>query len=304
LKTCSIAVAYLSFIVFSLLVASATDEEWVVGAMQWGVASLGDWKAAEESGVALCGVPKHVSNLDSKLSLGAVVTQYFDLGLTKATEETSYNFWYSGAGTTAACTYDLQGYIEDINAATTSNRTTRWPNMWYGQAPISFNTFQATLGLLGFASFCQIVAWLIMVAFQYGVPKVSESRISLWVVRGLITSTVFFTIVPLALFGASPIKTEFCKAFDPDSAYNGVGCGFGNGYNIAIAAVVMGLIEAVAAWFYMTLDLPPAYAFTGTGSGFKSNAYEPVTPAGEAASFQGTASSSLSSNAYQDFGSA
>ena len=71
---------------------------------------------------------------------------------------------------------------------------------------------------------------------------------------------------------AAPVKTEFCKAFDPDAGASegrvaasaalshvvflfadvlGVPCGYGNAFNTAIGAIVIIAILSLAAWFYM-----------------------------------------------------
>jgi hypothetical protein len=178
-----------------------------------------------------------------------------------------------------------------------------------GLAPINKGTFAATQGLLGFASFLQIGVWLIMACVQYQAPYFSENKLSLIIVRFLTIGVAFFTTVAVILFGSSPIKNEFCKAFDPDVNYNGTGCGYGNGFNIAIAAIIFSVMQLYSAWFYMTLDLPVSYAFSKQAGGDAAltgnkdsasqvsatfNSYEPVVGSGKAAS-----SEEVSSGAYQ-----
>jgi hypothetical protein len=90
------------------------------------------------------------------------------------------------------------------------------------------------------------------------------------------------------------------QAFDPDADYIGLPCGFGKAFNVAVAALIFAVIECVAAWLWMGLDLPASYEFsgasakTGATAGFSSpgaTAYEPV---GDSRS-----GDALTSNAYQ-----
>lgn len=134
-------------------------------------------------------------------------------------------------------------------------------------APLTSHVIVApcSLQLLGFAAFLMLISWITIVAVQYGVPRISTSKASLWTVRGLGIAVTFFLLVAVLNFGASPIKSEFCKAFDPDAAFLGLPCGFGSAFNVAIAGIVFGLLHTLAAFFHMGLDLPQSYGFTGTG---------------------------------------
>jgi len=132
--------------------------------------------------------------------------------------------------------------------------------------PLKYSTVSATLGLLAFAATLQIIARLAMALFQYQAPCVSETAKTLHVVRGLTIAVLFFIIVALLVFGTAPLKTDFCHAFDPDAEFNGLPCGYGNGFNIAIAAAVFGAVQVALAWSFMTLDLPAMYAFSAGGA--------------------------------------
>jgi len=107
------------------------------------------------------------------------------------------------------CQLPVQPFIRYVNAAATANDTNP-RNIWRGLAPIP-DKFSATLGLLGFAAFLQIAAWLAVVAVQYEAPRISGSKVTLWAVRVLVSFTLFFTFVAVLLFGTAPIKSEFCK---------------------------------------------------------------------------------------------
>jgi len=61
----------------------------------------------------------------------------------------------------------------------------------------------------------QIAAWLLLVAIQYELPYVSANKAALWVVRGVSAGAVFFAIVAVAQFGASPLKVcALCACTD------------------------------------------------------------------------------------------
>lgn len=105
---------------------------------------------------------------------------------------------------------------------------------------------------------------------QYEAPYISGNKLSLIIVRFTTIAVAFFTMIAVAVFGAAPIRAEFCKAFDPDANTNGLPCGFGNGFAIAIGALVISLLEVALAWLFMGLHLPQTYAFTSKG-GFESS---------------------------------
>lgn len=142
------------------------------------------------------------------------------------------------------------------------------------------------LQLLGFAAFLMLISWITIVAVQYGVPRISTSKASLWTVRGLGVAVTFFLLVAVLNFGASAIKAEFCKAFDPDAAFLGLPCGFGSAFGVAIAAIVFALLHTLAAFFHMGLDLPQSYGFSGAGSSGSSG----LDGSGLGAKFGGSAS--------------
>lgn len=279
-----------------LLVASATDEEWIEGGYEFTfepnqVSMLAD----VDAGCMGCDVPSTIiRKATAPGMLGATIHREFLLGLDAITIETQFNMRFTNEAVQQDCVFPLGPWLRDINAAAASNNTSPW-NRWQGMQPIKESTFQATLGLVGFACFLQVVAWLAMVLVQYQSPFVSESLRTLWLVRVLAIGSVFFAIVALLVFGTAPIKKEFCAAFDPDAAFNGLPCGWGNGFNVCVAAVVFGVLQALAAWFYMPMELPQAYTFSKQGQGagvvgFASTAYEP--------SGSSSSSSALASNAY------
>lgn len=137
-----------------------------------------------------------------------------------------------------------------------------------------------------------LAGWLVMVAVQYHVPRISTSTTSLWAARGLAVGAAFFTLVAVLNFGASTIKSEFCSAFDPDANFLGLPCGFGAGFNIGVAAIVFSVATAVASFLHMGLELPQAYEFSsasadsglkasfGSGASASASSYEPVGESG------------------------
>lgn len=262
-------VAYLAFIVFVLMVAAASDEEWVEGGYEYTFSSTAPVSTAPGAGSCLgCDVPSAITaKLAAEPNLQATIHREFLLGLDKITIESQFAFWLTGEAVQQTCTFDLPPFIrvrsrrsrartpaaaaapapvpdaaapappplapsssccllQEINAQAASNNTDP-RNIWRGMAPISPATFASTLGLVGFAAFLQITVWLTMALVQYQAPFVSESLRALWFVRIVSIASVFFITVAVINFGAAPIRTEFCKAFDPDANFNGLPCGFG-----------------------------------------------------------------------------
>lgn len=206
------------------------------------------------------------------------IQHVFNLGLDDFTMDSSVTLPYSQIATERTCKFDLTDFIAEVNAAAAS--TSPGFNLWAGLQPISLSTFSATRGLLGFAAFTAIVTWLAMVGLQYEAGFVASPK-TVWVVRGLTINTTFFAIIGLIVFGTSSVKSEFCKAFDPDAQFTGLGCGYGNGYNLNVAALVFALFTVILAWAYMKLDLSLASSTMGVG-------YEPT----------GTTSATTAFNSY------
>lgn len=245
-------VALTGFLTFILAVAAATSQNWVSGGLEYTFTSLAEAPLCESCGL-------------SAPSLGATVRIEFALGLSQLGQSTEYDYPYTGERATRDCIFDVEPYIRNINAAAVSNDTSP-RNIWYGAEPIPVGKFNSTLGLLGFAAFLMLISWITIVSVQYGVPRISTSKASLWTVRGLGVAVTFFLAVAVINFGASAIKAEFCKAFDPDAAFLGLPCGFGSAFGCAIAAIVFALLHTLAAFLHMGLDLPQSYGFSGAGS--------------------------------------
>lgn len=264
-------VAILAFTTFCLVVAAATDNEWVSGGLEYVVSATNP--AAIN---AVCGGCLGTS----EPALGATVNVQFELGLSQFSQDTAYQMPYTNEYVERDCVLPIQPFIRYINAAAVSNDTSP-RNIWKGLQPIP-DKFGSTLGLLGFASFLQIVAWLLVVAVQYEVPALSANQKTLWAIRILAATATLFTLSGIINFAASAVRREFCTAFDPDADFLGLPCGFGRAFNIAIAALVFGLLQTAAAWKHMPLELPASYQFAtqqkvaATGFGGSASAYEPV----------------------------
>lgn len=185
--------------------------------------------------------------------------------------------------------------MNEINAAASSpNCTAGFQNPWCGAKAVPLAVFTTASGLLGTSSFAQALAWVTMAAAASDVPYVGNHKytheVALW---GHLLAA-FFGMVAWANFMASGLKAEFCTTLDPDERYNGLPCGYGDGFNAAIAATVVGLVNAAAIQFWAPRGAGGTrYEFSsaagGAGAGLTKGASD--APAG-------------APGAYQDFGGA
>lgn len=58
-------------------------------------------------------------------------------------------------------------FVRNINSGTDNPQS-----RWYQLGKLDQNLFKSTLGLVGFAAFLQIIAWLTIALVQYEVPGV------------------------------------------------------------------------------------------------------------------------------------
>lgn len=236
---------------------------------------------------------------NDKPMLGVTITPMFHLGLTTYTQGGGTPMRYSGAVVDRECYYAIADEIDNINAGTKVNGT-----FWYGLQPLSITVFNATFGLLGFASFLQIIVYLTFVCISYDAPFVSTHAKTPLFIRIFATASFFFTFVAIVYFGSSSIKSSFCNAFDPDTRFNNTFCGYNTGFNIGIAALVFTIIQALMLWVWLPADFNTAgggqYEFSGKGD------YAVVgTDNTNSGSMSGSGATTvpISASSYQDFGS-
>ena len=213
---------YLAFVCFVLLAAATDDEEWVKGGIQYAarrrmLAPHGDSAAALAADA-----------LEGDGSLGAPApanSQFFAVGLTSATVSGNWYSYNSGKSFPRACTSPIGPYIRNWNAGIGPGSNTRWANA----KPIKVDTFQDTLGLMGFATAMQVrpggvvaaprcsasaqlrpyclppvqgVAWILMAAIQYEAPFISTQKSAIFAVRILMFVSNFFAFLGVVVFGS------------------------------------------------------------------------------------------------------
>jgi hypothetical protein len=224
-------------------------------------------------------------------SLGVTITPKFHLGLTRYTRGGQTFMRYSNAAVDQECYLALSDELDNINAATKINNS-----FWYGLAPFSIGIFNSTFGLLGFASFLQILVYFGFVCIAYDAPFVSTHPRTSLAIRALSGLAAFFAFVPLVYFANSGIKNSFCNAFDPDTRFNGTFCGYQTGFNIAIAATVFAVVQTLLLFVWLPKDFTAGgkYEFSDAKAGY-ANVGAPA-PAADAAA-------PIATGSYQDFGS-
>jgi hypothetical protein len=212
--------------------------------------------------------------------------------VTSAIVSRSSTFTYSGDNLVYDCTYDLAPFVKEINAAATQpNCTAGFRNPWCGDKKVDIGVFQATQGLGGFAAFSQMVAWLTLFGQANDVPYLGNHRFVFETAFASQLAAGAFSAVAFANFAASGLMTELCATLDPDERYNGLPCGFSDGFNLAVAAAVIGLINAAAIYFWAPRGASARYEFSNVDSA-------------KGVPFTGNAAPAAGGAAYQDFGSA
>lgn len=248
------AVTYIAFLSFVFLVASIDADDWVTGGLEFdiptSVSSPRVQAVAEEFSL-----PTSTPN-----NLRVTITPTFHMGLLRFTRDgTTFARW-SGASIEEYRSNYIKDRLDDINAGTKQNTS-----FWYGLNPIDVGVFNSTIGLLAFASFLQAVVYLAMVAIQYEAPQIGSHKYTLMTVQYGTPVIAFFTVVAVIVFGASPVRKEFCTAFDPDSDFNGTFCSYGAGFDLGITSVIFCIFQAVLVWFWMPRDLGARYEFSSKG---------------------------------------
>ena len=161
------------------------------------------------------------------------------------------------------------------------------------------NVFRATVGLIGFSAFVQLLVWLVLVMISYDAPGVSGNKGAFLFTKFGSAAAAFFCAVALINFDASGYKTRMCKAYDPDATTNGKGCGYGDGFGLIVAATFFSIAHTLLMFFVVPEHVAATYAFAGAGggggSGSKAAGYTDVgvsegSGSGATASFSGSSS--------------
>jgi hypothetical protein len=189
--------------------------------------------------------------------------------------------WYSNVQAWSDEGFYISDFLGDINFAIVNSPNTRWARS--GAKAFDVNVFRATVGLIGFSAFLQLLVWITLVMISYDAPGVSGNS----------------GAVALINFDASGYKTSMCKAYDPDATTNGKGCGYGDGFGLIVAATVTCITHTLLMFFVVPEHVAATYAFAGGAAGgakpLSSAGYSDVGTSegsgGATASFSGSASS-------------
>ena len=222
----------------------------------------------------------------------------------------------------------MQDFIDNFNQGVAGKEP-----QWAGLAPIRWQVFASSQGLLIFASILSGATYLALAAVMYEVralrrgfawardrctphPRARAPRFpsppqvpfvinfprTSMILRLMSLASSFFTAVGVLNFVASPVKNEFCSLFDPDGTFLNLPCGFGNGVNLAIAGAVFGILSSLLLWRGVSADLSvQIYSFGGASKGYSDAAAPLEQGADTIASFQG--SSGAGAGGYSGFGS-
>ena len=200
-----------------------------------------------------------------RLQATQTVNPEFHVSLTQMQRVANFPMWYSQVQAWSTELFYIADYLTDVNVAIAGNSRQGPTSRWYGAKPFDVKVFQATLGLLGFASFVQLCVWLAMVVLSYDAPGAASNPAMVPFTKFGSLVAAFFTTVALIYFDSSGYKTEMCSAYDPDATTNGKGCGYGAGYNLAIVATIFSIAQ-VLAMYYLVPEAKPSYAFNASAS--------------------------------------
>ena len=205
--------------------------------------------------------------------------------------------WYSSVQAWSDEGFYISDFLGDINYAIVNSPDTRWARS--GAKVFDVNVFRATVGLIGFSAFLQLLVWLTLVMISYDAPGVSGNSGAFAFSKFGSAGAAFFCAVALINFDASGYKASMCKAYDPDATTNGKGCGYGDGFGLIVAASIACIIHTLLMFFVVPEHVAATYAFAGGAAGgakpLSSAGYSDVGTSegsgGATASFSGSASS-------------
>jgi hypothetical protein len=163
--------------------------------------------------------------------------------------------------------------------------------------------FNSVRGLLGFATFLSISAWLLMSAVYSRNNTILSIQKIYTVIAVFMGGAGFFAFVAVCVFAGAGIKDAFCTAFDPDSGFDGIYCGYSDGFGAAIAGVVLSVAQTALFWYWMPHDeladipekegaiIPGSGGYSGFGASAGGNGA--AAPAEPSEPFQGGFNSAL-----------
>jgi hypothetical protein len=203
--------------------------------------------------------------------------------------------WYSSVQAWSDEGFYISDFLGDINYAIANTPQSRWALS--GAKAFDVNVFRATVGLIGFSAFLQLLVWLTLVMISYDAPGVSGNRGVFALSKYGSAGAAFFCAVALINFDASGYKLSMCKAYDPDATSSGKGCGYGDGFGLIVAATIACITHTLLMFFVVPEHVAASYAFAGgaAGGSAKAAGYSDVGTSegsgGATASFSGSASS-------------
>ncbi len=132
--------------------------------------------------------------------------------------------------------------------------------------------FNSVRGLLGFATFLATCSWILQSAVYSRNNTILSVQKIYTVIAVLMGAGCFFCLCAVSVFAGAGIKTAFCAAFDSDSAFNGLYCGYADGFYAAVAGVILSLLQTLLFWFWMPHDeledIPEKEAAIGGAGGY------------------------------------
>lgn len=300
-------VTFLSLIAFALTIAAIVDDYWIVGGLE--VAPSDRRRMLSEASIpepeffdAPHGRSLQTSGvkLDFYIGLKTYIQDYQgDPPYPRRSYYVNRTVPLSVPRIKTQTIWPLTDYIPYFNQlANTPGNYISGRTAPTGVKPLKASIFDDTYGLLVTAAFFGVCVWLGMVLVNHGIPQVVAYRWTFHIIGGGSIASAFFTMVAVALFGNSGMKNEFCSIFDPGADYNTLPCGFGDGFNYAIAGLFFSLLLSLLFFFWMPHAAGAAkYEFSEVGKGFGEGASEAPKAAMYAASSGG---GGTSSSGYQD----
>ena len=193
------------------------------------------------------------------------VSPEFHVSLTMMHRIGNFPMWYSSVQAWSDEGFQIADFLGDINYAIVNSPGTRWANS--GAKPFDVSIFQATVGLIGFSAFLQLLVWLALVMISYDAPGVSSNKAAFAFTKFGSAAAAFFCAVALINFDASGYKNSMCKAYDPDATTNGKGCGYGDGFGLIVAATIACITHTLLMFFVVPEHVAASYAFAGGAAG-------------------------------------
>lgn len=168
------------------------------------------------------------------------IDQTFEVGLSIVTYTRGAVSFYSRETYATTCAYNITEFVN---------------NLWNVGEPadrhIKTEVFDTTEGLLIFSMIMQVFAWLTIAAVHNNATSSKYAVLAFRICQGL---SLFFAFVTVVYFGASPAMQYFCNGINGGWGI-GKGCGYGDGFGIACAALVVLAVNEALGCLWMTADV-------------------------------------------------